>query len=73
MNLISRIRQWWNRRSAPKDEPVVCTYCGGTQWYEGPTGGISTNIMCANPECGHWFNWHRGYIPMDDLHRTGWR
>jgi len=24
-----------------------------TTFYEGPTGGISTNIVCEN---GHWFN-----------------
>ena len=33
-----------------------CTYCGGTEFYEGPSGGASTNILCANKECRHWFN-----------------
>lgn len=32
----------------------ACPDCGGTQLYEGPSGGISTNIKCAS--CGHWFN-----------------
>lgn len=47
-----------------------CTYCRGTEFYEGPSGGMSTNILCANPECRHWFN----YIPilgrLDDLNRV---
>lgn len=48
----------------------VCTYCGGTKFFGGPSGGISTNILCANPDCRHWFNWHEGILPMDDLHRV---
>lgn len=48
----------------------TCTYCGGTKFYQGPSGGISTNILCANKDCRHRFNWHSGIIPMDDLHRV---
>jgi hypothetical protein len=33
-----------------------CTYCGGTKFYEGPSGGMSQNILCANEKCRHWFN-----------------
>jgi hypothetical protein len=45
-----------------------CTYCGGTEFYEGPSGGLSTNILCANKECRHWFN----FTPfgMDDLKKV---
>ena len=35
---------------------LKCTYCGGTKFFEGPSGGASTNILCANIECRHWFN-----------------
>jgi len=42
----------------PDEQPksVVCPNCGGNQWYEGPSGGMSINIKCANPRCGLWFN-----------------
>lgn len=33
-----------------------CTYCEGEEFYEGPQGGLSTNILCANRDCRHWFN-----------------
>lgn len=46
---------------------LKCTYCGAKRWERGPQGGLSTNIMCLG--CGHWFNYHGGIIPMDDLHR----
>jgi hypothetical protein len=48
---------------------LECPHCGGTEWYEGPRGGMSTNIMCA--QCEHWFNFHQGIAPMDDLHMIG--
>lgn len=51
-------------------EPCRCTYCGGTKFHKGPSGGVSTNILCANPDCRHWFNYHQGILPMDDLHRV---
>lgn len=31
-----------------------CPDCGSTSFYEGPSGGISTNVMCAG--CKHRFN-----------------
>jgi len=72
MTLWEKLLNWWERFTHPsqKGGPPVCTYCGGTEWYEGPSGGMSTNIRCANPECRHWFNWHQGIIPMEDLHRV---
>ncbi len=32
----------------------VCPDCGKWDFYEGPSGGMSTNIYCGN--CGSWFN-----------------
>jgi len=49
---------------------IKCTYCGGTEFYEGPSGGLSTNILCANPECRHWFNHSTLADPLEDLHRV---
>jgi hypothetical protein len=43
-----------------------CTYCGGTAWIGGPSGGMSQNILCANPACRHWFNYAEGLM-FDDL------
>lgn len=53
-----------------KDNPLICPYCGGDKFREGPSGGMSTNILCANPDCRHWFNYHGGILPMDDLKRV---
>jgi hypothetical protein len=47
-----------------------CTYCGGTEFYEGPSGGMSNNILCANKECRHWFNYTPALGLMDDLKRV---
>lgn len=49
-------------------EPIRCTYCGGDKFYEGPSGGTSTNILCANEDCRHWFNSCPG--GLDDLDRV---
>lgn len=59
------------KRKPEETTPVTCPYCGTKEFYGGPSGGMSTNIMCANPKCEHWFNWHQGIIPMDDLHQVG--
>src|SRR5690349_13378294 len=47
-----------------------CTYCGGTEFYEGPSGGMSTNVLCANSNCRHWFNWTPVLEKLDDLNRV---
>lgn len=47
---------------------LKCTYCGGTKFFEGPSGGMSTNVLCANDKCRHWFN-HTPF-GMDDLNRV---
>lgn len=51
------------------EDKVECPYCKGTKWLIGPSGGAATNVMCANPECGHWFN--NSVFGMDDLHEVG--
>jgi hypothetical protein len=33
-----------------------CPFCGGTEITEGPGGGASQNLFCANEECGAGFN-----------------
>jgi len=39
----------------------VCPDCGGKGgFYEGPSGGMSTNIYCMNPKCRAFFN----FTPM---------
>lgn len=34
----------------------VCPFCYKDEFYEGPSGGMSTNWFCANPDCGAGFN-----------------
>lgn len=35
----------------------ICPDCGSTEgFYEGPSGGMSTNYFCANRECRQGFN-----------------
>jgi len=78
MTFLEKFHNLWNRWRYPSQqgwrhtriEEPICTYCGGTKWYEGPSGGMSTNILCANPECRHWFNYHQAIMPMEDLHRV---
>lgn len=47
---------------------MKCTYCGGIEFYEGPSGGMSTNVLCANSKCRHWFNETLG--ELQDLNRV---
>jgi hypothetical protein len=63
--MLNFLKRWLGR--AP--ERLRCPYCNGGKWIEGPSSGMSTNIMCAG--CAHWFNHHQGIIPMDDLHQVG--
>lgn len=49
---------------------MKCTYCGSTKFYEGPSGGMSTNVLCANPECRHWFNHAPALDFFEDLNRV---
>ena len=36
------------------DYKPACPNCGSTEFYEGPSGGASTNIKCVG--CGLWFD-----------------
>ena len=47
-----------------------CPDCGSGQFHEGPSGGMSTNVNCA--DCGHGFNLA---IPMfvQRIHISGGR
>ena len=50
-----------------------CTYCGSSKFFTGPSGGMSTNILCANEKCRHWFNFTPGIGEdglLDDLHKV---
>jgi transcription initiation factor TFIIIB Brf1 subunit/transcription initiation factor TFIIB len=42
------------------DKKVKCPECKGTNWYEGPSGGASMNIICST--CGTVCN----YGPFSD-------
>jgi hypothetical protein len=85
MDLLSLFRAKDRREAARIDEDVRasnewaqaggdgkslrCTYCGGTDFYEGPSGGMSTNVLCANSNCRHWFNWTEMLHRLDDQKR----
>lgn len=59
------------KKKRKKSGMPKCMYCGGTEWYEGPTGGMMTNILCANKACRHWFNFCPSpFDILDDLHRV---
>jgi hypothetical protein len=34
----------------------ICPDCGGTAFLEGPHGGLSVNVKCANRGCQSKFN-----------------
>lgn len=34
----------------------TCPDCGSKGFYEGPSGGMSTNIFCRNRDCRSGFN-----------------
>jgi hypothetical protein len=33
-----------------------CPDCGGSDFIDGPRGGMSQNIQCARASCGSWYN-----------------
>lgn len=52
--------EWWTRlfptgndHENPFDE---CPDCGEGNFLYGPSGGVSQNVECANPNCGSRFN-----------------
>lgn len=54
----------------PPTNGIVCPDCSGTKWYEGPEGGVAMNIKCANPACGHWFNYTYGIYELEPINRS---
>jgi len=67
--MLGALKRWLGLEPKQPPDRLQCPYCGGTKWHEGPSGGMSTNIMCA--KCERWFNHHKWIIPMDDLHQVG--
>jgi hypothetical protein len=57
MNIIGRINSYFHK-SKPDDvvidDATGCKNCGSISFYEGPSGGMSVNIMCA--KCGIKYN-----------------
>lgn len=47
---------------------ITCSYCGGCEFHRGPQGGGSVNIVCANPDCRHRFNFTPMLGEIEDLH-----
>lgn len=64
--LVDRFKTWWNGEAQlieVEENPLItsieknrCPDCGGEGFLQGPSGGISTNIMCANEKCKAKFN-----------------
>jgi hypothetical protein len=46
---------------------MECPYCKGTDFYEGPTGGMMMNVICADEECRHKFNLNTLTGELEDL------
>ena len=44
------------KKKSPEPVAIACTECGSKDFYEGPSGGLCHNIMCANDDCKQWFN-----------------
>jgi len=53
-------------RAGEKDGGLHCPDCGCTEWYDGPSGGLSVNCKCGR--CGHWFNLAPGLIGFERIH-----
>jgi hypothetical protein len=43
------------------DKNATCPYCHCDLW-EGPQGGMATNLICSNIDCRTRFNWVGGWI-----------
>lgn len=50
--------------------PPACPYCGNRNWFPGPKGGVSQNVLCLTEECRHWFNWTAVIDDLQDLNRV---
>ncbi|RNJ49398.1 hypothetical protein [Methylocystis hirsuta] len=56
----------------PEPKYIICPNCGHDHFFEGPSGGVAMNIMCAN--CEQWFNYlgfGRNLSTLDSLHQVG--
>lgn len=48
------------------DGGLHCPDCGCTEWYDGPSGGLSINSKCG--KCGHWFNLAPNLMGFERIH-----
>lgn len=55
--------QFHNEIEYEQEGNIKCPTCGGTQWYEGPTGGLSINIECTT--CNDKFNYTFGFNTLE--------
>jgi hypothetical protein len=44
-----------------------CCFCHGSDFLEGPSGGMSVNVKCANKDCGAKFNLQFGDFSVVDI------
>lgn len=56
--MFEAIRAWWRQFNnfSAEDPFTACPDCGCTEFIDGPTGGVSQNVECSNPNCGSRFN-----------------
>lgn len=56
-NLINRLKPSFMQSSTDLFRAGKCPICKEKAgFYDGPSGGLSQNIQCANEKCGAWFN-----------------
>lgn len=58
--MIAWLRSLW-RRHEPDDDQLLerfvrCPHCNSEKFLEGPSGGCSVNVFCANEDCRAGFN-----------------
>ena len=70
-----RLTEWekdfiW--KSIEKDSTITCTNCEEAKMYEGPSGGMSTNIRC--PKCGQGINFMilPGFTKKEGCKKLDW-
>ena len=47
---------WFNVGLSRDPPTLICPDCLGDKFYDGPHGGMSVNVYCANEACGARFN-----------------
>lgn len=50
------LMDWFNYGLQQDTPALICPDCLSHEFYEGPSGGLSTNMYCANADCGANFN-----------------